>query len=125
MEVSHLLLSSYSVIEMQCFKQWQRNNNMIGGGWREKLQSSQLSSPVPRPPLFFVLWFAFSIIHGSARARKRGRPVNTYHVNDVRWTQGGRRGGGVRIRNNVLDFIIERFTARQDPRRSQDHEYSA
>ena len=25
---------------------------------------------------------------------KRGRPRNTYHVNDVRWTRGGRRGGG-------------------------------
>ena len=23
---------------------------------------------------------------------KQGRPGNTYHVNDVRWTQGGRRG---------------------------------
>ena len=28
---------------------------------------------------------------------KRGRPGNTYHVNDVRWTRGGCRGGGVRI----------------------------
>ena len=27
---------------------------------------------------------------------KRGRPGNTYHVNDVRWMRGGhRRGGGV------------------------------
>ena len=25
---------------------------------------------------------------------KRGRPGNTYHVNDVWWTRGGRRGGG-------------------------------
>ena len=25
---------------------------------------------------------------------KRGRPENTNHVNDVRWIQGGRRGGG-------------------------------
>ena len=23
---------------------------------------------------------------------KRGRPGNTYHVNDVRWTRSGRRG---------------------------------
>jgi len=26
---------------------------------------------------------------------KQGRPGNTYHVNDVRWTRGGRRRGGV------------------------------
>ena len=30
-------------------------------------------SLVPRPPLFFVLQFAFSIIHVSGRARKMGR----------------------------------------------------
>ena len=48
-------------------------------------------------------------------AEKQGRPGNTYHVNDVRWTQGGRRGGEVRTRS----------IARQDPRHSQDHEYSA
>jgi len=28
---------------------------------------------VPRPPPFFVLQFAFSIIHGSGRARKTGK----------------------------------------------------
>jgi len=28
---------------------------------------------------------------------KRGRSGNTYHVNDVRWTRGGRRGGGARL----------------------------
>ena len=25
---------------------------------------------------------------------KQGRPGSIHHVNDVRWTQGGRRGGG-------------------------------
>ena len=30
-------------------------------------------SLVPRPPLFFVLQFAFSIIHGSGKARKTGK----------------------------------------------------
>ena len=38
---------------------------------------------------------------------------------------GGRGGEGSAFRNNVLDFIIERSVARQDPRRSQDREYSA
>ena len=31
------------------------------------------ASFVPRPPRFFVLQFAFSIIHGSGRARKTGK----------------------------------------------------
>ena len=47
-------------------------------------------SLVPRPPLFLVLRFPFSIIHTEAEEReKRGRPGNTYHMNDmndVRWT---------------------------------------
>ena len=55
------------------------------------------ASLVPRPTPFFVLRFAFSIIHGGGRVRKRGRPGNTYHVNDVRWTRGGRRGGGAQL----------------------------
>ena len=62
----------------------------IGTRWGE-------ASLVPRPPPFFVLRFSFGIIHGSGRARKRGRPGNTYHVNDVWWTRGGRRGGGVHV----------------------------
>jgi len=36
-------------------------------------------------------------MHMEAR-KKWGRAGNTYHVNDVRWTRGGRRGGGVRTR---------------------------
>ena len=45
---------------------------------------------------FFVLRFAFSIIHGSGRAAKNGEGLGTlYHMNDVRWTRGGRRGGAV------------------------------
>ena len=48
-----------------------------------------VASLVPRPPPFFVLRFASSIIHRSGRAQKTGRPGNTYHVNDVRWTRGG------------------------------------
>ena len=78
---------------------------------------------------FFVLRFAFSIIHGSGRVWKTGEGHgNSYHVNDVRWTRDGHRGGRGRTRiheNNVLDFIIEHSTARQDPRCSQDHKYSA
>ena len=46
-------------------------------------------------------------------------------------TSGGREvdvggeGSALKYMNNVLDFIIERSIARQDSRRSQDHEYSA
>ena len=38
---------------------------------------------------------------------------------------GGRRGPHSNTWNNTLDFIIECFVARQDPRCLQDHEYSA
>ena len=56
------------------------------------------TSLVPRPLPFFVLRFAFSINTEVEEHEKRERPGNTYHVNDVRWTRGGHRGGGVRIR---------------------------
>ena len=36
---------------------------------------SVLTSLVPRPPLFFVLWFAFSIIHGRRRVAKNGEDL--------------------------------------------------
>ena len=32
---------------------------------------------VPRPPLFFVIQFAFSIIHGSGRAAKNEEDLGT------------------------------------------------
>jgi len=41
---------------------------------------------------------------------KRGRPGNTYHMNDVWWTYGGRGPHS----NNTLDFIIERSNDSQD-----------
>jgi len=37
------------------------------------LDTCTYSSLVPRPPPCFVLRFAFSIIHGSGRARKTGK----------------------------------------------------
>ena len=67
-----------------------------GQGLGMRLKNTQYSgtSLVPRPTPFFVLRFAFNIIHGGGRHEKRGRPGNTCHVNDVWWTRGGRRGGG-------------------------------
>ena len=53
-----------------------------------------IPSLVPGPPLFFILRFAFSIIHGSGKARKMGKAWEHHHVNDVRWMRGGRRGEG-------------------------------
>ena len=47
----------------------------------------------------FVLWFEFSIIHGSRRTTKKmygrggGGAENTHLVKNARWTRGGRRGG--------------------------------
>ena len=44
-------------------------------GDRRRVDGSIMFIPslVPRPPPFFVLRFAFSIIHGSGRARKMGK----------------------------------------------------
>ena len=41
-------------------------------------------SLVPKPPQYFVLQFAFSVIHRSRRVVKNreGLHENTYHVND-------------------------------------------
>ena len=47
---------------------------------------------------------------------KQGRPGNTYHVNEVGWMQGGRRGKRSAFKYTcILDFIIECSIARQDP----------
>ena len=58
--------------------------------------------------LFFVLRFAFIITHKSGRAakKKRGRPGNTNHVNNVTWTRVGCSGRQDPHSNNVPDFII-------------------
>ena len=44
---------------------------------------------VPRSLPFFVLRLAFSIIHGSGRARKTGKAWEHLSRDDVRWTWGG------------------------------------
>ena len=58
-------------------------------------------SLVPKPPQYFVLQFAFSVIHRSRRVVKsrEGLHENTYHVNDelnanlrTRTTKGGGLG---------------------------------
>ena len=53
-------------------------------------QIVQLAS-FPGLPRFFVLWFAFSIIHGSGRLRKTGKawshPSREWRQVDARWTQ--------------------------------------
>jgi len=41
--------------------------------WMIQNDNSDNDTTVPRPPRFFVLRFAFSIIHGSGRARKTGK----------------------------------------------------
>ena len=53
-------------------------------------------SLVPRPPPFFCS-SVFVQYNTRKRCEKRGRPGNTYHVNDVWWTRGGRMGGGVHV----------------------------
>ena len=47
---------------------------------------------VPRPPPFCSSVCVQYNTHGSGRAReKRGMPWLIHHMNDVRWTRGGRR----------------------------------
>ena len=66
------------------------------------------SSLVPRPPPFFALWFAFSIIHGSGRARKMGKAWS--HPSCV-WTWGGHREEGPNHKHNALVHLFKRSTA--------------
>ena len=58
-----------------------------------------LLSLVPWPPPFFFCSSVCVQYNTWKRKsdKKRGRPGNTYHVNDVRWTRGGHRGGGVQL----------------------------
>ena len=71
---------------------------------------------------FFVFWFAFSTIHGSGRTakKKQGRPITWMASGGCEMGVGGR---GPRS-NKALDFIIKRSNDSQDPRRSQDWQYS-
>ena len=66
----------------------------------------------PRPPtFFFVLWFAFRIIHRSGRhSKKWGRPGLIHHMNGIKWTQGGCREEGPNRKNNTLDHLFKRST---------------
>ena len=52
------------------------------------------------------------IHNGSRRAWKQGRPGNTYHVNDVRWMWGGRRGGGAWLQVWAQYYTWEWFSYR-------------
>ena len=54
-------------------------------------------SLVPRPPPFFVLRFAFSIIHGSRKRKKWERPEFIHHVSGCKVDVGG---GGADIQMN-------------------------
>ena len=53
-------------------------------------------SLVSRPPLFFffVLRFAFSIIHGSGRVQKKKKTGKAWSHSSHEWTQGGCREEG-------------------------------
>ena len=61
-----------------------------------------------RPPHLFSLVCVQYNTQKLKSGEKWGRPGNTYHVNDVRWTGGGQRGEMVHTHaNNMLDFIIQ------------------
>ena len=60
------------------------------------LQGLDLAS-FPGLPRFY-LPFAFTTIHASGRLAKNGEGLGSiYHVNGVRWMQGGQRGGGAQL----------------------------
>ena len=45
----------------------------------------------------FDLPFAFTIVHRIIRSVKIKMGKEIHHVNDVRWTRGGCRGGGAQL----------------------------
>ena len=78
------------------------------------LPDSHGYSLAPRPPPFFVVRFAFSIIHGSGRAQKTGK---AWSHSSREWTQGGHRDEGPNHKNNALVHPFKRSTAVLDLRR--------
>ena len=70
----------------------------------------------PRPTPFWSL----VCVHNNTRERKtsdeQGRSGRIHHVNDVRWTRGGCRGGGANYLNNAQDHLFELSTAFLDSR---------
>ena len=75
-----------------------------------------ISSLVARPPLLLLK-------RKRSKKKKQGRTGNTNHVNDVWWMPSRRRReGGIHVQ--ITYFIIERSNNGQDPRHSQDQQYS-
>ena len=63
------------------------------------------SSLVPRPSPFFVLRFAFSIIHGSGRAHSRALPLPCIILNANRRTKNG-GGLGTRLDTGLVLYSL-------------------
>ena len=72
-------------------------------------------SLVPRPPPFFVLRFAFSIIHvhGSRRQRKLGKAWShsscEWHQVDARWMWGWHKGEGANCKKQHTGPSVQAF----------------
>ena len=65
-------------------REGEREGGREGKRGREELGEKRVCMDYSLLHFFFVLRFAFSIIHGSGRVVKNwGRPGKTYHVNDV------------------------------------------
>ena len=68
----------------------------------KKCKIPVIISLVPRPPPFFCSSVCVQYNTRMLKSdEKRGRPGNTYHVNDVRWTQGGHGGGSAHLQTCV------------------------
>ena len=82
--------------DAQCFHDLWLLNGWVLGAWVPTLTCFSL---VPRPLPFFVLRFAFSIIHGSARARKTEKAWE--HLSGHEVDVGG-EGSALKYMNNIL-----------------------
>ena len=64
-------------------------------------QDSDRSSLVPRSSTFYCSSVCIQCNTRKQKSSKqRGRPQNTYHVNEVWWTWGGHMGGGAHLTNS-------------------------
>lgn len=56
----------------------------------------------PGLPGFLFVRFALTIVHRRLKSvqKKQGRPGSIHHLNDIRWTQGGRKS---------VQYILDQF----------------
>ena len=91
--------------------------------WVESL--SLFPSLVPRPPPFLSPICVYNNTWEWKTDEKKWRLESIYHVNDVRWTRGRRRGEGPNCENNTQDNPFEHCNPALDSRPYLDRNYSS